>query len=397
MISFVIGGYSILTDWWNGDSTTFSLPNAQLLESTSQTSGVAGNQVGFQRMVNPTRRVHGTGLAALFVAGLAALGSEPQAHNRISQVTWTTDVEPILQARCLGCHTTGGFGPMSLETYQEARTWAKAIREEVLERRMPPWPAAPGFGDFINDRSLTPLEVELLTAWADGGTPIGPTVAAARPVRADAVNGPSDLLVTMTAPRATSALIERVELPTRLAGDRWIAGWEFRPGNRSIIEQVVLSIAPDTPLGTWTPADRAMVFPAGVAQRLPAGSRLALELHYRKSATPQTDQSGVALHFGARPRRELRHRFLSCGASTIDRDIEALAVTPRAPEAGASIEIAARRGDGSIEPLSVVSRYEPAYPITYRFRKSVRLRKGDVIDVRSSSPACTAALEFIGQ
>ena len=55
---------------------------------------------------------------------------------------------------------------MSLETYQEARTWAKAIRDEVLERRMPPWPAAPGFGDFSNDRSLTPIEVELLTAWA---------------------------------------------------------------------------------------------------------------------------------------------------------------------------------------------------------------------------------------
>ena len=287
---------------------------------------------------------------------------------------------------------------MSLETYQEARTWAKAIREEVLERRMPPWPAAPGFGDFINDRSLTPLEVELLTAWADGGTPIGPTVAAAaHPAREAALNGPPDLVVTMPAPRATSALIERVDIPTRLAEDRWIAGWEFRPGNRSIIEQAVLSIAPDTPLGTWTPADGAMVYPAGVAQRLPAGSGLTLELHYRKSTTPQTDQSGVAFHFGGRPKRELRHRSLSCGSSTIDRDIEALAVTPRATEAGAPIEIAARRADGSVEALAVVSRYEPAYPVTYRFRKAVRLRKGTVIDVRSSSPACTAALDFIGQ
>ena len=135
-----------------------------------------------------------------------------------------------------------------------------------------------------------------------------------------------------------------------------------RPGNRAMIEQAVLSIVPDTPLGTWTPADSAVMYPAGVAQRLPAGSHLALELHYRKSTTPQTDLSGVALHFGGRPRRELRHRFLSCGSSTIDDNIEALAVTPRAPEAGAPIEIAARRADGSIEALAVVSRYEPAYP-----------------------------------
>ena len=309
-------------------------------------------------------------------------------------MTWTTDVEPIVQARCLACHSTGGFGPMSLATYQEARTWARAIREEVLERRMPPWPAAPGFGDFVNDRSLTSLEVELLTAWADGGTPIGPAVAARH---THASVRPPDLVVAMPVARPTSALIERVELPTGLAGDRWIRGWEFRPGNRSIIGQAVLSIDGDTPLGTWTPADSAMMYPPGVGQRLPAGARLTIELHYRKAATPQTDQSGVALHFGGRPRRELRHRSLSCGASTVDRDIEALAVTPRAPAAGASIEIAARRPDGSVEALAVVPRYEPAYPVTYRFRTPVRLRRGTVLDVRSSSASCGAVLDFTGQ
>src|SRR6202049_2038024 len=133
------------------------------------------------------RLVCSAGLAFLVVA-IVPFDSRPAAHNRISQVTWTTDVEPIMKARCLGCHTTGGFGPMSLETYPEARTWAKAIREEVLERRMPPWPAARGFGDFINDGSLTPLDVELLTAWADGATPIGPAIVAAHETRASALH-----------------------------------------------------------------------------------------------------------------------------------------------------------------------------------------------------------------
>ena len=80
------------------------------------------------------------------VVGMVGLGSQPAAHNRISQVTWTTDVEPIMKARCLGLSHTGGFGPMSLETFQQARTWARATREEVLDRRMPPRPAARGFG-----------------------------------------------------------------------------------------------------------------------------------------------------------------------------------------------------------------------------------------------------------
>ncbi|PYR27690.1 MAG: hypothetical protein DMF92_15810 [Acidobacteria bacterium] len=194
-----------------------------------------------------------------------------------------------------------------------------------------------------------------------------------------------------------SALTERIELPTGLVEDRWITGWEFIPGNRSIIEQAVLWIVPGTVIGTWTPPDAAIVFPSGVAERLPAGSRVALELHYKKSSTPQTDQSGVAFQFGGRPRRELRHRSLVCGASRIDRDIDALALTPRASGAGASIEIVARRPDGTVEPLCVLPRYEPAYPITYRFRAGVRLRTGSVIDVRSSSPDCAAELDFIAR
>ena len=284
------------------------------------------------------RGARGARLALCVVICGGAQMSRTSAHDRVTQVTWTTDVEPILSTRCTGCHSTGGFGPMSLATYQDARSWAKAIREQVLERRMPPWPAAKGFGAFVNDRSLTPIEIELLTAWADGATPIGPPVAPRRGHDADLHHAP-DLVVSVPEPREVRALSERIELPTDLSADRWVAGWEFRPGNRSIVEQAVISIAPATPIGTWTPPENGVMYPSGVAQRLPAGSRLVLELHYRKSATPQTDQSGVAFYFAERPRRELQHRVLSCGASAIDRDIDALAIAPRAAEAGASIEV----------------------------------------------------------
>jgi hypothetical protein len=61
----------------------------------------------------------------------------------------------------------------SLMTYKEARPWAEAIKEEVLARRMPPWGAIKGFGDFRNDQGLTPEEMEIVTSWADGGVPEG--------------------------------------------------------------------------------------------------------------------------------------------------------------------------------------------------------------------------------
>jgi hypothetical protein len=62
---------------------------------------------------------------------------------------------------------------MSLASYDEARPWAKAIKEEVLTRRMPKWQAARGYGDFSNDPSLSAFEIALIAAWADGGAPKG--------------------------------------------------------------------------------------------------------------------------------------------------------------------------------------------------------------------------------
>jgi hypothetical protein len=58
-------------------------------------------------------------------------------------------------------------------TYVEVRPWAVAIKEEVLSRRMPPWGAVKGFGDFRNDQGLTAEQIEWITAWVGGGVPEG--------------------------------------------------------------------------------------------------------------------------------------------------------------------------------------------------------------------------------
>ena len=57
--------------------------------------------------------------------------------------------------------------------YEEARPWAKAIKEEVLSRRMPPWNAVKGFGEFKNDKGLTQEELEIIGDWVEGGAPEG--------------------------------------------------------------------------------------------------------------------------------------------------------------------------------------------------------------------------------
>jgi hypothetical protein len=121
---------------------------------------------------NLTRRMK---LQLGIVTGTAlAVSAAVSAHDRITtKVTWEREISRIIQARCVSCHVDGGRAPMPLGTYAQARPWAKAIRDEVLARRMPVWHAARGYGDFANDPSLSPFEIALIAAWADGGAPKG--------------------------------------------------------------------------------------------------------------------------------------------------------------------------------------------------------------------------------
>jgi len=99
-----------------------------------------------------------------------------RAHDPITtKLTWTQEISRIIYKRCATCHREGGVA-MVLVTYEDARPWATAIREEVLERRMPPWGAVQGVGAFRDDPSLTSLEIEMIVSWAEGGAPEGDPV-----------------------------------------------------------------------------------------------------------------------------------------------------------------------------------------------------------------------------
>ena len=87
--------------------------------------------------------------------------------------TYTKDVAPIFYKHCTGCHRPNDVAPMSLLDYKSARPWAKAVREAVTTRKMPPWFADPHYGKFANDPRLSPAEIETVQAWADAGAPEG--------------------------------------------------------------------------------------------------------------------------------------------------------------------------------------------------------------------------------
>ena len=86
-------------------------------------------------------------------------------------MTFSKDVAPIFQRACQNCHRPGAIAPMSLLTYDDARPWARSIRQKVTSREMPPWfiDRQVGVRKFKDDPSLTDQEIATIAAWVDGG------------------------------------------------------------------------------------------------------------------------------------------------------------------------------------------------------------------------------------
>jgi hypothetical protein len=106
-------------------------------------------------------------LGAILAVPVTAMAADPPARP----VTFSKDVAPILQAKCQECHQPNSIAPMSLITYQDARPWARAIRDRVSTRQMPPWHIDPSVGvhKFKNDMSLTNQQIDTIVRWVDGG------------------------------------------------------------------------------------------------------------------------------------------------------------------------------------------------------------------------------------
>jgi mono/diheme cytochrome c family protein len=110
-----------------------------------------------------------SGVALL--AATAGIGAQQTGPGPVP--TFAKDVAPLLYKNCVSCHRPGEMGPMSLVTYQDARPWARSIRDRVVARSMPPWFADPHYGTFSNDPTLSQKDIHTIVAWVGGGAPQG--------------------------------------------------------------------------------------------------------------------------------------------------------------------------------------------------------------------------------
>lgn len=268
--------------------------------------------------------------------------------------TFYRDVLPILQKRCQECHRAGEAAPMALMTYEQARPWAKSIRQAVVSKRMPPWHADPHYGTFSNDRGLTEPELNTLTAWADTGAKPGNRKDAPPPrtfPEGWTIGQPDKVLempASYTVPAKGTVEYTYFVVPTGFTEDKWIEKLELRPGAREVVHHIVLYARPpgskflkDAPrgvayvppnqpednskprpaqtdkgewyglsangqemVGVYVPGNGAYLTRSGQARMIKAGSDLIFQMHYTASGKEAADRSKVGVIFARTPPRE---------------------------------------------------------------------------------------------
>ncbi|PYS54220.1 MAG: hypothetical protein DMG13_09120 [Acidobacteria bacterium] len=364
-------------------------------------------------------------LAALVTAGAQA----PANTAGQAPVTFTKDVAPILQNRCQVCHRPDTFAPMSLLTYEDARPWARSIKEKVATREMPPWYIDKNVGvrHFTNDVSLSEEEIATIVKWVDSGAAKGNPADMPPPRQFESMDQwhmpapdlivqlPKDLIVPAKAPdRWVDVVVD-----PGLKEDRYLQAIETKPtkGFR-VVHHAVTSLKNDEAgdpaadadpqgnfLNEYALGKNGDVFPEGAARLIKAGTKINFNVHLHSIGQETAANVALGLKFypkGYTPNYvELTERIgrnqdldippntdnvRADGYTTLTKPARILSFQPHMHNRGkAQCMEAIYPGGQKVETLSCVSNYRFAWHLVYLYDEDAQplLPAGTVLHVTS--------------
>jgi len=244
-------------------------------------------------------------------------------------ITFTKDIAPIFQEKCEACHRPDSIAPMSLLTYEEARPWAKAIRERVITRQMPPWhlDKTVGIQKFKNDRSLSDAQIDTIVKWVDAGAPKGELKDMPAPKQWPdeskwnfaSLYGPPDLVIKSpdwTVPPVGQDAWYKPVIPTGVTEPRYVRAIEIRPATvkgRKVTHHALARLqqqeanaadsAADDALGVgglfmeWAVGKQGEQMRPDTGKLMLPGSKIVFEMHYHSVGEQVTDHVELGIYF----------------------------------------------------------------------------------------------------
>ena len=360
---------------------------------------------------------------------------EPDAD---AEVTYSDQIARLFQKRCVECHREGQIAPFALTEYEEVAGWGEMIAEVVDEQRMPPWHANPDHGVFANENLLTQEEKSLINTWVDAGCPEGDPANLPEPRQfADNWFMPQqpDLVLTMRdepfkVPAEGVVEYQNFVVDPGFTEDKWVKMAECMPGNRKVVHHIVVFVLPPQPtaaqaakagkqasgkkrssrggvdptrgfnlLEGYAPGTRPMVYPKGMAKRIPAGSKLVFQLHYTPCGSPQEDISKMGLMF-VDDDEEITHEVATTNTGTtkflipagadnhrvdakkvLGRDTLMLSYYPHMHLRGKSMRYSVTYPDGKEDVLVDVPKYDFNWQVYYILAEPKLLPAGTEMQV----------------
>jgi hypothetical protein len=336
----------------------------------------------------------------------------------IGPVSYAKDIAPLLQAKCVTCHSPGNIAPWSMTDHAIVKAFSSLMREKLLTARMPPWHADPQYGVFANDRSLTSQESGKLVKWIDQGSPRGdgadPLVTSPPPPVADWPLGKPDFVVSIPKQIIPSSGVveykyEVVDSP--LPSDAWLRAAVVRPSNRKVVHHCLVFVDDNLifSLGglrgffaSFLPGAAAVAFPEGTGKFLGKGSKLQFQMHYTTTGEEEVDQTELGLYLApTKPALQLQtgsvfktdfhippfakaYEQEEMMIQPFAKDVLLYELSPHMHYRGAWFNYEARYPDGTKEILLSVPMYEFHWQTLYRFTQPKRLPAGTQIVCRGS-------------
>ncbi|HIA47290.1 MAG TPA: cytochrome c [Candidatus Hydrogenedentes bacterium] len=353
-------------------------------------------------------KMHGNALFAAAFTATLGLNTAASAES----LTYTKDIAPIINENCVACHRPGQAGPMSLTSYKEIRPWAKSIRKQVSEKKMPPWHASESKVALSNDRSLTEEELTKIITWIDTGVVRGSrSDLPPSPKFSDDgwILGEPDLVAVLpevNIPGGGPDIFKDLGGKVNLKEDRWLTKVEIKPGNTAVAHHVIafqirgFNVDPVGGwLGAWGSGTSPMVFPEGTGRVMKKGHSIIGNMHYHPTEKDEKDQTRIGLHFAkddSKIQKELTNLWvMNSGfkipagdpyhevraSHTFAQSGKIMAFQPHMHYRGKDIKYVANYPDGSSETLLAINDYDFGWQTDYNLAEPIMIPEGTIIDV----------------
>ena len=323
--------------------------------------------------------------------GSAIAFPERARSAQFANISYSEDVSPILQEKCVTCHQKGGIGPFAMNSYEVVKGFAPMIRESVRAERMPPYFADPHIGAFKNDAALTATQTKTLIHWIEAGAPRGTGPDVLKEQAGEAPEWPvslgkPDVVVEIPAydiPATGIIEYKYPEIDNPFKEDTWLRAIAIKPGDRTVLHHVTSShvpargTRPNIPggsVGSYTPGAEPQVIADGAGAPVPAGGKMRFSMHYTTTGKAARDATKVGYYVLKTPPEyikrstvisdfaltipagEARHKEIAY--LTFPADAYLYTLYPHAHYRGMHVELKAKTPDGKETMLLSLPKYD---------------------------------------